>query len=154
MCLLLSVFISFSSYAQLDSLSLPESYFSAFIVENIDSSISWYEKTLGFSILNKNEYPKMGFKQANLKMGNTLIELIELQSAISLEEVLPDFNKKTKVIGIFKFGFTVTDFDKWILHLKKLNVNFHGKVVTDSLSKKRMAIILDVDNNRIQLFEK
>lgn len=140
--------------AQTDALPPLAPYFSALIVENIDTSISWYTNTLGFEVLNNKDYPEMGFKQANLKTGQTAIELIELNRALSLPDVLPDYNKKTRTIGIFKIGFSVADFDRWLLHLEAAGANFYGHVVKDKTSEKKMIIILDPDGNRIQIFEK
>ncbi|SMD31998.1 Glyoxalase/Bleomycin resistance protein/Dioxygenase superfamily protein [Reichenbachiella faecimaris] len=96
----------------------------------------------------------MGFKQANLSNGPANLELIELNSAISLQEVIPNYNAKTKVIGLFKFGFQVDQFDAWIEYLEGQQVQFNGRVVTDDLTNKRMVVILDPDGNRVQLFEK
>ena len=41
-------------------------YFSAIIVGNIDSSISWYKKVLGLELRNRTDSPERGFIQANL----------------------------------------------------------------------------------------
>ena len=142
--------LSFSSIAQ----DLPnlEAYFSAFIVKDIDQSIDWYSKNLGFEVLDKTENEAYGFSQANLKRGSIAIELIEIKNSINPAEVVPNFNKKTKVQGIFKVGFLVSDLDEWVKHLKKNAVTFHGDVVTDK-SGQRMVILKDPDGNKIQLFE-
>ena len=141
-------------HAQSDSLPEPEPYFSALIVANIDSSIIWYSNVLGYEIVDKKEYEGAGFKQANLKRAHSQIELIELNSAISLREAIPNYNPKTRTHGIFKMGFQVPQFDRWIQHVSDNKVRVHGNVVEDPLSGKRMVIILDPDGNRIQLFEK
>ena len=96
----------------------------------------------------------MGFKQANLKRGNILLEFIELKSAVSPKDVVTDYNSKTRMLGFFKTGFLVSDFAGWVAHLQNANVNFQGKVVTDELSGKKMVIVKDPDGNRIQIFEK
>ncbi|MDT0606015.1 VOC family protein [Croceitalea rosinachiae] len=155
--LFITLFISFLSlqgYAQAVKLSDPEAYFSALIVENIENSITWYTNNIGFEILNKKEYPEAGFKQANLKRGNVLIELIELNSAISPKDAIANYNSKTRITGFFKIGFLISDFDKWISHLTTQRVEFHGTIVNQQESHKRMAIIKDPDGNRIQFFEK
>ncbi len=144
----------YSGYAQNDTIPDLEPYFSAMMVKDMDSSLLWYTKNLGFSVLNENEVKTIGLRQANLKRGNILIELIELKSAVSPKNVIPNFNNKTRLIGFFKIGFLVSDFQKWINHLKKSDVNFYGKEVIDPISGKKMIIILDPDGNRIQIFEK
>ena len=140
--------------AQSEYLTEPEAYFSALIVSDIDRSIVWYSNNFGLKVLDKTESKERGFKQANLKRGNILIELIELKSAISLKDVDANINDKTRIIGFFKIGFLVSDFDNWISHLNDSKVDFHGTVVTDNISGKKMVIVKDPDGNRIQLFEK
>ncbi|MFT4662090.1 MAG: hypothetical protein ACI8XB_002378 [Patiriisocius sp.] len=83
-----------------------------------------------------------------------MIELIELDVALKLDRDLANYSSKTRVIGIFKTGFQVSDFDAWITHLTNEKVKFHGNIVSDDISGNRMAIILDPDGNRIQKFKK
>lgn len=145
--------IAFLGFTQPDKLSDPEPYFSAIIVENIDTSIDWYGKILGYEIINKVDMSDRGFRQANLKRGDSLLELIELSTALSPAELLSDKPARTRIKGFFKFGFTVSAFDDWMKFLTVSDVNFNGSVVEDPNSGKRMIIMLDPDGNRIQLFE-
>jgi catechol 2,3-dioxygenase-like lactoylglutathione lyase family enzyme len=145
--------LPFGGYAQNESLPELEVYFSAIIVNNLDTSINWYANVLAFEVLDKTESKERGLRQANLKMGKSLLELIELNAAVSLKDVAPNYNSKTRVKGFFKFGFLTADFDKWINHLKQAKANFYGDVVNDNLTGKRMVIIKDPDGNRIQIFE-
>lgn len=146
--------VTISSQAQTTPPNDLTPYFNAIIVNDMDSSLSWYQQVLGYEVLNSNQFPEMGLKQANLKKGDASIELIELNSAIDPNELIPNFNSNTKMIGLFKFGFYVDNFDQWIEYLKLNQVEFKGRVVSDELSGKQMVIILDPDGNRIQLFER
>lgn len=140
--------------AQSEALPDPEPYFSAIIVDNIDTSIEWYTTILGFEVLNKVELTERGIAQANLKRGTIAMELIELDSAISRDELVtmnPDFKR---IQGIFKIGFSVESFNDWVTFLETSNVTFNGSVVVDEQSGKKMVIIKDPDGNSIQLFEK
>jgi len=148
------ILVSLVSYGQSESLPSPEAYFSAIIVSDIESSITWYSNIFGFKVLNKVESEEKGFKQANLKRENILIELIELNASLSPKSLLENYPKKTKIDGFFKFGFLVSEFEKWVDYLKQSKVEFYGSVVTDSLSGKKMLLIKDPDGNRIQIFEK
>lgn len=146
--------ISFSGFTQK---KLPGSFtphFNAIIVSDMDTSLLWYRTALGYEILNQRELPEMGLRQANLSNGSSNLELIELSSAITPEEFIPNYTQKIKIIGLFKFGFEVENFDQWIEYLTSENVQFNGGVVIDEESNKRMTIILDPDDNRIQLFER
>ena len=144
---------SFLSQAQTESTQDLKGSFSAIIVSDINTSIDWYSSVLGLEMLHKTASKERGFKQSNLKKGGVLIELIELNKAINLKKDFPNFNSRMRFNGFFKIGFLVSDFDKWMLDLKKKKVSIYGSVVTDVNSKKRMVIILDPDGNRIQLFE-
>ena len=148
------MWIPFLSHAQNDSIPDLESYFSAMVVSDFESSISWYSNTLGFKVVNRIESKERGFKQSNLKRGDVLIELIELDKAVNLEDIVPNYSNKMRVIGFFKIGFLVTNFEKWIDHLTNEKIDFYGNVVTDDTTGKRMVIITDPDGNRIQIFEK
>ncbi|MFY0631250.1 MAG: VOC family protein [Flavobacteriaceae bacterium] len=152
--LLIIVLTVFNGYSQTTKLPDPEAYFSALIISDIEKSIDWYSNNLGFELINKNESKEMSYKQANLKRGNILIELIELESAVSPEVVIPSYTKKTRLQGFFKVGFLIADFDQWIQELTKLKVEFHGRVAKSNETGKRMVIVKDPDGNRIQLFEK
>ena len=154
--LIISLLISapLLSSAQIEANHDLEAYFSAIIVSDIDVSISWYSNSLGFEVLNRMESSEKGLKQSNLKRGDVLIELIELDKAVSLENIVPDYSNKTRVTGFFKLGFLVTEFETWINHLTNEKVDFYGNIVTNDTNGKRMAIITDPDSNRIQIFEK
>ena len=128
-------------------------YFSSLIVSDMKRSVDWYTTVLGFKIENQVDSKERGFKQCNLKTETAALELIELQSAVSPGSVIPDYNEKTRIVGYFKWGISVADFDTWMEHLNRHEVNRSGTVVNDPATGKRMAIILDPDGNRIQLFE-
>lgn len=155
---LLIIFITLFSnnivQAQTDNLADLEPYFTAFIVENIEHSIGWYTQTLGFEVTDKREFKDAGFKQANLKRQGILIELIELEHSITPSNAIQNYTSKTRIKGIFKVGFKLSDFDTWMDRLTELEVNFRGNVVQDNITGKKMIIIMDPDGNRIQLFEK
>lgn len=127
--------------------------FSAIIVSDIDTTIEWYGEKLGFQVVDRIDLPERGLKQANLQRGSLRLELIELAQTLAIDNVLADEPRGTKVEGFFKIGFSVTDFDKWVEDLESKNAEFHGSVVNDKISGKRMVIIRDPSGNRIQLFE-
>lgn len=151
---LVIIFLSFTCNAQNAPSNDLVAYFSALIVEDLEKSISWYSDNLGFAVVNRTAIEGAGFKQANLKREDILIELIELKTAISPKDAIPEYNNKTRILGFFKVGFAVSDFDLWIRHLEESKVEFHGKVVIDNKTGKKMVIIKDPDGNRIQFFEK
>jgi catechol 2,3-dioxygenase-like lactoylglutathione lyase family enzyme len=120
----------------------------------MDTSIHWYRNILGFELIDRVESHERGFKISNLQRGENMIELIQLDSAIDPKNVVPEFNSKIRILGIFKTGYQVSDFDEWIIHLKEKKVEFYGNIVTDTNTNKRTVILTDPDGNRFQLFEK
>lgn len=137
--------ISIGNFSQAQDLNPT---FLAIIVSDMDSSIAWYQQKLGFEVVNQTANEIRGIRQANLKTTSTNLELIEIKNAIN-----PSDSIKSPLIGLFKFGFTTPKFDWWIKHLEQQSAHFHGRVVADPQSGKRMVIVKDPDGNRIQIFE-
>lgn len=148
---ILSLFLlmAISLNCQSKPLELSEG-FAAFIVSDIEKSINWYTKNLGFELVSQTNFEKRGVKQANLRLGNTKIELIESRSSI---DPTKNNTKKVLVQGIFKVGFIVSKFDKWKKHLIKQELITEKDIVKNPIDNKRMLIIKDPDGNRLQLFE-
>ena len=95
----LFILVSITCYSQNKKLSNPEPYFTAIIVSNIDTAIYWYSDKLGFEVLNRVDLVERGIKQANLKCGNTLIELIESNTSIYHKDILAGKPKTTQLAG-------------------------------------------------------
>jgi catechol 2,3-dioxygenase-like lactoylglutathione lyase family enzyme len=53
------------------------------VVKDIDKSIDWYLKMLGFEVINQFQNASVGFRQANLKRGSVAIELFEMETVLS-----------------------------------------------------------------------
>lgn len=142
-----------SCHAQSGILPPLDAYFSALIVNDIDSSMNWYTTSLGCELINQINLEERGIKQANLNCGMSLIELIEIKGSIDPSTILQNKPRGTRLQGFFKFGFRVADFDGWMSHLVQSKTHIHGSVVNDPNSGKRMVVLLDPDGNRVQLFE-
>ena len=123
------------------------------IVQDMDRSIQWYTDVFRFKVLNQTANLERGFKQANLSTGGVWIELIELQSAISQQEILKEKPKGSKISGFFKFGIKLKDFDAWISHFETYVIGIGDQIVNDPVSSKRMVILKDPDGNRCSLRE-
>ncbi|MCR9249958.1 MAG: VOC family protein [bacterium] len=134
--------------AQVSNQTINTSFF-AIMVTDFDSSLSWYQKNLEFEIVNQVSLDERGLKQANLKNGENKLEIIELESAVDPNEL----STGSRFIGLFKVGFSVPNFDDCIERFRRNSVRFNGDIVTDPTSGKRMIILFDPDNNRIQIFE-
>ena len=129
-------------------------YFSAVVVNNIDSSIAWYTKVLGLKLRDRTDAPERGFRQANLLKDDMLIELIEVDSSLAEKEILEKYPPRTRMRGFMKIGFSVQDIDGLFSLLKQQNIKFTGRMVTDPVNNKKTFLINDPDDNLIQFFEK
>ena len=127
--------------------------FTAIIVTDIEESVEWYKTIFLLEEINRFESEERGFIIVLLKKDEFTLELLELKNSIRPKEVIPDYNDKTKVQGLFKIGFKVNDFEGWIKHLKASDAKLLGDIVTDPTLNKKMVIITDPDGNRIQFFE-
>ena len=128
-------------------------YFSAIIVSNIDSSISWYKKVLGLELRNRTDAPERGFIQANLHNQDMLIELIQVDSSLSPGKILQGHTARTRIKGFMKFGLRVEDIDAVFQRLKDQNIKFTGRMVTDPVNNKKTFLVNDPDDNLVQFFE-
>lgn len=145
------LFLACKAFPQAANLPAPSGAFVAIMVSNMDKSVNWYSNTFGMSVINKNTARDRGAKQANLERGKLHIELIQLNSAVSKKQLFG--NQPKEILGFVKFGFTVPDFGGWHKFLVKNKVRFRGNIIKDQITKKRIMIILDPDDNMIQLFE-
>ena len=131
-----------------------ESYFSAIIVSDIDSSTPWYKSLLNLDQLDRIENNERGFKIAILANDKVLIELIEFKNGITKKSALENLAENKRLIGHFKIGYRVGDFEEWHRRLENMDIEFYGKTFTDRNLGKRSFIILDPDGNYIQFFER
>ena len=97
----LLLIIPMSNFAQRDTLPDPVPAFSAIIVSDMATSISWYSDVLGYEVLDQKGVKEIGLKQANLKMGSTMLELIELNSSLSISSALKVNPQKSRMQGFF-----------------------------------------------------
>ena len=128
-------------------------YFCALVVENAEASSEWYQSVLELNFRNKSENIARGSKIIVLSSNDAMLELIEVKSQVSRDEILNGKPQQTLVQGFTKIGFKVSNLDATIKKLKALNVKFFGEVYTDPISNKRSLLVQDPDKNLLQFFE-
>lgn len=129
-----------------------EPYFSAVIVNNVDSSTAWYQSVFDLKINNRIIDTERGFRVMILESPGFLLELIENKSWPDQKKILADQPAGTRIQGIFKIGFKVADMDACIKHLAGLRI-IPERIYTDSKTQKRNFLINDPDGNLVQFFE-
>lgn len=127
-----------------------DSYFSAIIVKDIDSSVKWYQSVLG---LKTRFLPgtSQGIRVAILESPQIILEVIENNAWLDPKEYLKGKPEGTRFHGYFKIGFKVTAMDSFIEHLNKLNISI-PRIYKDD-SGKRNFLVEDPDKNLVQFFE-
>lgn len=128
-------------------------YFSAIMVSNVEESAKWYGATFGLTVRNRYDSEERGNKQVIMHSPEMLLELIEMKSKVTTDEVLKDKPQGTVIIGFSKFGFLAVQFDELHKSLTEKKVTFVGRTVRDGVSGKRTFLIRDPDNNLLQFFE-
>ena len=153
--ILLNILIIISAcvtHAQNTSAFKYEPYFSAVIVNNVDSSTAWYQSVFDLKINNRINDTLRGFRVVILESSTFLLELIENKSWPDKKKILADKPEGTEIQGFFKTGFRVPEMDACLKRLAVLKI-IPERIYTDSETKKRNFLINDPDRNLIQFFE-
>jgi hypothetical protein len=148
--LLASIVIMNTAFGQQASSFQVDPYFSAVIVENIDSSVNWYQSVLGLKTKFLPGTPE-GIRVAILESPQIVLEIIENNAWLDPKEFLKGKPEGTRLHGYFKIGFKVTTMDSFIEHLNKLNISIPHIYKDDS--GKRNFLVEDPDKNLVQFFE-
>ena len=84
--LLVGLTITHSNWAQTASSMRPS--LIAIQVENLDSTIKWYEDYLKFKVLDKKEFKDHGLSLAILQLGDFKLELVDNDKALNKNALL------------------------------------------------------------------
>lgn len=127
-------------------------FLTAIMVENLDSSISWYSKVLNLK-LNKRMTKAPGIHQAILMDKGIIIELMQTDKAVSGDSILNTLPRGSALLGFYKFGLMVPNIDAVFQQMHSIAVNMQGKLVAHPVSGKKSFTIADPDGNLIEFFE-
>ena len=92
-------------------------------VNDIDSSIKWYNEILGFKTIFLKEIPMLSSKVAFLKNSDFEIELFEHSETQSMPEGRRMPNEDIKVQGTKHICFSVLDIDEAFEFFREQNVD-------------------------------
>jgi catechol 2,3-dioxygenase-like lactoylglutathione lyase family enzyme len=138
------------SNAQQAFLPETEGAFYAISVHNINKTIDWYTKYLGFKVEFQGGNDQR--KGALLSRPGIVLELGEFSSAIRREDIKPNLESH-EIYGIFKIGFMTKNLDETFKTLKDSNVEIFFSIVTTSDGNRTFGI-KDLEGNIIQFFGK
>lgn len=149
---LLALISACITQAQSTSAFKYQPYFSAVIVNNVDSSTAWYQSVFDLKINNRINDTERGFRVMILESSTFLVELIENKTWPDQKKLLAGKPAGTRIQGFFKIGFKVTDMDACLKRLAGLKI-IPDRIYTDSETKKRNFLTNDPDGNLVQFFE-
>ena len=122
--------------------------FHAVSVADLDRSIAWYSRHLGFKLETRGGNDERD--GALLTRPGTIIELARFSGAVSRDELRNGLESHL-IHGIFKLGFVTTDIDETFARLDGEGVSIFFPVVTASDGQRTFGV-LDPDGNIIQFF--
>jgi catechol 2,3-dioxygenase-like lactoylglutathione lyase family enzyme len=140
------------SYAQGSESFKYTPYFSAVIVNNVDTSAAWYQAVFELKVVDRINDTANGFRVVILGSSTFLLELIENRSWPARRQLLAEKPAGTRIEGFFKAGFKVPDVDDCLKHLAALKV-VPERIYTGGGTKKRNFLVNDPDGNLLQFFE-
>ncbi len=117
-------------------------------VPDIEASVDWYVRILGFQLEKKMEIPPIGAKIAWIKNGDFRIELFQMQGAAPLPEDRRIPNKDLLTHGWKHLSIQVEDPASTLAQLKENGVEIAMENVVDG---KAMGFIRDNAGNLIEI---
>jgi catechol 2,3-dioxygenase-like lactoylglutathione lyase family enzyme len=135
-------------------LASPQGAFFALSVPDCDTSAAWYQKHLGFRVVNRSEAPNKIAKAVLLEGNGTLLEIIQHSKAKPFREAAPNSSGPHEVHGLFKVGLHVRDIDAAYKFVKESGAEIAYDLATAREMGLRSFTIRDHDRNLIQFFGK
>ena len=120
-------------------------------VPDIEAAITWYENTLGFSVIKRATIEAVPAKIAFLKHGDFHLELFQIENAAPLPEERRHPNLDIYTHGTKHIAFAVPDVPEFIDEMKKRGVDIAMDV--NMMEDKAMAFIRDNSGNLIEVVE-
>jgi catechol 2,3-dioxygenase-like lactoylglutathione lyase family enzyme len=146
--LIVGLILPGTNYAQTTSSMRPS--LVAIQVENLDSSIKWYEDHLKFRVLDRKEFKDHGLTLAILQFGDFKLELVDNDKVLHKKSILKQ-NGASDITGFAKVTFSIHHVDSVFKSLKDKGAVF-AVTLRDSNTDptEQFFIVLDCDNNWLQ----
>lgn len=125
---------------------------TAISVSDLDKSVDWYQKMLGFEPMQKFERPDLGAKIAMMRLANYNLELFCFEDYKPLPEYRKKLSDDLHTLGTKHLAFGVEDIDHAFNILKNKGIKFETEPSLGA-SGHRYTFFKDLDGILIELFE-
>jgi catechol 2,3-dioxygenase-like lactoylglutathione lyase family enzyme len=128
-------------------------YLAGVSVADVAVSAKWYEAKLGFETYRRMDLPEHGLKIVFLRSGSFRLELVQKAGAVPLTRLDPTLTDDTRVLGLKKLAFAVSDIDGVAARLRSQGVRFLVEPFNDEPMKLRSFVVADPDGNALQFVQ-
>lgn len=126
----------------------------ALSVGDLDRSIGWYGRHLGFKLIERRRFEDYHLSLAFMEAGGFRLELVQLDGSKPRRTAQPDPDNSASLQGLAKLGFMVDDPDAVVAAMKDAGTPVVVAPQSDVERGLRSAIVADPDGNAVQLFRK
>lgn len=126
----------------------------AISVSDIDQSVEWYHKVLGFSLLGKADFTAINAKGAFMEGLGMRIELLQSGDGFRIEEMFAAPPAHIRPVGNKALIVYVDNLKETTLWLEEQNVDFAFKNLPLNDQGLTSTVIKDPDGNFISVFGK
>ncbi len=132
----------------------PDSQFFAASVHDLDKSVVWYHRALGFREARRSSFA--GGRVAIMTAGGATLELLEVSPpAASVEKLIRPGAGRWTVQGLFKAGLYVNNLDALAANLNAEKIATDGGIRKDENDNgRRFVLVKDAEGNELQIFER
>ncbi|MGD8329536.1 MAG: VOC family protein [Acidobacteriota bacterium] len=137
--------------AEVPSVASPS--FFGVSVGDLDAAVSWYRRVLGLETVRSVESRDGRGRAVVMRRGELMVELVHFEGSLS-PRADPEVQHPFQIEGLAKAGMFVADAGEWHTYLLGAHVDTDAQVVTDENLAVRTFVFRDLDDNRIQVFER
>jgi catechol 2,3-dioxygenase-like lactoylglutathione lyase family enzyme len=126
----------------------------AISVANLEQSIDWYQKNLGFQLLQRRDFPESQVSTAILGEAGFQLELIQHTGSRPIWQLVPDHSQPTLIQGFKKIVLQTRELMSLYESLRQKGVTFVYPDLQETLGVwGKWFMIEDLDGNIFQLID-
>ncbi len=129
----------------------------AISVRDIDSTTAWYGKYLGFTQIDKKDFPDYKMSIVILQKESVRLELVQHKESVPVSSLLPKLDNPALIQGYGKVAYEVNNIEQIVRMMKADSVRFILELQDDDIKSfegYKSCIVLDNNGNWVQLFQR